>query len=288
MGMKLPGRADLIAALLDRLGTAHPAPAMFSNDEIIDWPDGALDQLVKDGVARPTNRADSIVCPGCEWLCHKPVIVRSTGAGLRAVIRCDEEPSHGPISVSLARLTRHEITAATIAATVARLLNLSAPKPSISGSIFGLGTINGRNGSRDVLLVAQDCSLLLVVGNQREPLAKFLIWGMSGFTIDRAMVVRLANRKDAVRRNSAGQTHVPDRTIQKRNSARTRSRDLALFRRAKEMRDAQNGSWTEIADEIASTQTVGARGRKGISPARVRRIIAKELQRERKNLRSKR
>ena len=174
MAMKMLGRTDLIAALLDRLGTAYPAPAMFSNDEIIDWPDGALDQLVKDGVARPTNRADSIVCPGCEWLCHKPVIVRSTGAGLRAVIRCDEEPSHGPISVSLARLTRHEITVATIAATVARLLNLSAPKPSISGSIFGLGTINGRNGSRDVLLVAQDCSLLLVVGNQREPLAKFL------------------------------------------------------------------------------------------------------------------
>ena len=72
---------DIPAIILERIEVAHPAPALFSAAEIDDWPDGSLDHLRECGILQTAQRAEAIVCPGCSWQCHKPVVEGGGRAG---------------------------------------------------------------------------------------------------------------------------------------------------------------------------------------------------------------
>ena len=58
---------DLPAVLLGRIAQSHPAPAQFARGETDEWPDGTLAALLEAGIVYHANRADVVICPGCEW-----------------------------------------------------------------------------------------------------------------------------------------------------------------------------------------------------------------------------
>ena len=104
----MAARTNVIGILLERIGISYPKPAIFSQLEVDDWPDGILAQLIKWRVLLSAPRADAITCPGCEWHCHAEVVVRVKGDERRAFITCDEEPALGRIPVSLSQLTQYQ------------------------------------------------------------------------------------------------------------------------------------------------------------------------------------
>jgi hypothetical protein len=98
--------SDIPALLVERIEAAHPEPALFSRTETDGWPQGALDHLVDRGFLRLAHRAESVVCPGCEWQCHKAVVVRKAKGSPEplALIDCDEAPDHGHVFIPLRSL----------------------------------------------------------------------------------------------------------------------------------------------------------------------------------------
>src|SRR5262245_30838520 len=144
--------ADISAILVERIEASHPAPALFSAAETDEWPTGVLQHLLTCGVVQLAARARTLLCPGCEWECHKPVVIRTMTAGPRtlAFIACDEEPDHGRISVPLQSLNQYSATLARLSGFIAGLMERGR-KPlqsSPSSASFLLGSIKGRYGFR--------------------------------------------------------------------------------------------------------------------------------------------
>ena len=104
--------ADIASILVERIERSHPAPALFSSAETDEWPAAALDALLECGIVQQEDRAELVWCPGCEWQCHKNVVVRTSHAlqGTEAFITCNEEPDHGRISVPPRSLVQYGAT----------------------------------------------------------------------------------------------------------------------------------------------------------------------------------
>lgn len=270
---------DVPAIIVERIQAAHPARAYFSAGETNDWPVGVLPTLMKQGAIVEADRASAVDCPGCEWQCHKNVEVHKAGSVTRAFVMCDEEPDHGRITVPLVALRRFVTDLRVMSNVIAHSLDIGPPRVSQGLASYALGTIKGRQGTRQILMSIEDAQLVLGVGRQREPMARVLVWGNAGLTVDTQHVSRLADRKE---RAAQQRQYTLDRSRQTARKNTTRQRDRAIARAA-EKRYAQGGmTWTAIAAELAGTAVAP-----GLTDKRVRRIIADQRKLERKNLRSK-
>jgi hypothetical protein len=198
--------ADIPTILTHRIEAAYPAPAHFSAAEIDDWPAGVLNYLSDQGVLQMAERATSLVCPGCEWQCHKTVAVRSSGvrANAQAFIICDEEPDLGRISVAPRHLTQYRTTMAAVCSFIGGSMGLGVPRSSASGGPFLLGSIKGRQGLRQVSIGLSDGQLVLRVGRQTELVVRVLRWTNTSLSIDKPQIQRLANRKEPARPTARG------------------------------------------------------------------------------------
>ena len=274
--------SELLQILFERIASSHPAPAVFARDETDDWPTSAISTLEKAGMLQRTSRANVIVCPECEWQCHKTVVVRTTAdqRSARAFIMCDEAPGLGRVPVELSDLDRHATGLRQISEFVAQALGLGNPQPSATGSSYLLGRIRGRQGERSVRVSLETGLLEIIVGTQEERLCQVIRWSGDALVIDAELVRRLANRKERPR--SSTSTYQPDRSRQRKGARETSIRDRKIVEEALRLRREPSANWTNISGFIATT-TLG----EGLSASRVRKIIY-EQRSARKNSRAKR
>jgi hypothetical protein len=274
-------QADVARILLERIEASHPAPALFSPVETDEWPAKCLSVLVKCGLLKSGGRAESLWCPGCEWQCHKTVVVRTAGAHLRnqAFVTCDEEPGHGRISVPLRSLEQYAATLSGVSGFIAGQMALGPPRSLVAGTWCHLGTIKGRHGPRPLSVGFDAGRLVLRVGRQQESIAQVMNWIGDRLSIDRAHIRRLANRKGAV--TQSGVQRAPDFTLRQERARRTRARYDAIFREAKKRHANRQGNWTAIAAAIAATDLAKAGQGRRLSPATIRRIVTQMRRRER-------
>ena len=121
---------------------------------------------------------------------------------------------------------------------------------------------------------------MLGVGEQRELMSNCIAWGSSGLTLDKAVVSRLANRKETA--SSAGRRQAPDRSVQAQRKRETLKRYRNIYREAMRRRAQGNMTWSAVAREIVGSELAGE-----LTFERVRRIITEQRGLERKNVRSK-
>lgn len=273
---------DILRILIERIEYSHPSPAVFRGDETSEWPEGVQSDLVVTGVlATAGARAKAAVCPGCEEQCIKAAVVRLAGDNARrAFIICDEDADLGRIELPVEALDQYVSSLRSLAAHLARELQLGPVRSPESGSIFVLGTWKGRQGAKPVQISIEDGRLVLGVGRQREPLLNALKWTGSRLAIHRRVVRRLADRKEPEWRS--GGNRLPDNSRQRERARATRSRDAAIFTEAIRLKAGRLPNWTEIAKTISGTE-LGC----GLSEGRIRRIIADCRKNERKFSRAK-
>jgi hypothetical protein len=103
---------DLPQIVLERALAKEP---IFSADEVATWPESLLDQLVSEGVLKPTDNARSVTCDACgdDHVEEVQYIEAPPGSELRAYIWC---PENGRVRVPLERLrcwvvNRHKLPA---------------------------------------------------------------------------------------------------------------------------------------------------------------------------------
>lgn len=269
--------SDIPQIVIERIASAHPQPAHFGYFEICDWPDGVLNELIRAGLLIAADQAQSIVCPGCEWQCHKiPTVRLDAGGRRRAYITCDEEPKNGRIRVHVRSLDQYQSNARRLSECLAGLMGFESARPLASGNCYALGRVNGRHGNRTIGLVIVDAQIDITVGDHREPLLNVLSLSNSGLITDRGVVNRLANRKAKIGRGE----RVSDRSRQRARKRKTLARNAAIYREATKLKRPAN-SWSDVARLIEGTNLAP-----GLSFERIRKIISKKRTAERKKIRS--
>jgi hypothetical protein len=266
------------AIVLERIETSHPARAHFLMTEAEDWPDGSLDALERCGLFQVSDFAEAIVCPGCDWQCHKAISVRKTTEGqVRAYIVCDEEPDLGLTFISDDERCRYHTSLSRLANLIADQLGKESPEAFATGTEFLLGIINGRHGARKVCLTLEDGRLRLRVGRQAVLLVDVLSWDGEDLAIDKTRLRQLAGRKIATPRSTKS-----DRSRQQQRTRTTALRNRAILREANRLRTSNGESWPTIATAIARTNLAKASSGRPLSPDTVRRIVAELQKNERK------
>ena len=267
---------DIPRILIERLEATHPAPAFFDADDTDHWPPGVLQQLLDSKIIQPAPRAVSTTCGGCDWNCNKRVVFRQKPAkgGPHAFVQCNEAPDLGRIHVSIDRLETYRLLAGSLDAAVKAALAtksnalqlVAAPK---------IRMVKGRFGHRQISIQLIGGKLIAVVGRQRDPLVNIMGWE-SGLNIDRARLIRMANRKEFAMKSR--QSYQPDRSKQRAGSRRTSVRDQRIQREAKELMTVGKNQ-TEAAIEIAQMDFIKkpAGQTKAITAARVRRILSEKI-----------
>lgn len=148
-------RNELLERLLalERLDRTEEL-AVFSADEIRQWPDGAHAALIAAGVLQRVPPAQVVACDGCEKNCFKPVHVRMRpdGQGAAAFVTCDEPEDLGRIRVELTRLEQWQARGGVAASALAQALGCSI-SPEMVGRV-------PRQSSRDVAIKAKYYELM--------------------------------------------------------------------------------------------------------------------------------
>ena len=266
---------DIPQILIERIEASHPEPALFDVGEIETWPNDVAAQLCGHLLKR-TNRATSIECDGCDWLCRKPVVVRTApgAGGTRGFILCDEVPNLGRIPVDVDRLKQFSLSIEALRKEIQTWLSskLNRFRPLKSQD---LGIIKARYGDRRVALQMDRGVLHLLIGQNHEPLVNCLKWDL-GLALDLKQLLRFANRKE--QGTSSKNRYTQNRDSQRKRTEQTRRRDAKIARAAKEL-IAKGRNQVQAAAEISRMKFITNPSSPGrpISSRRVRRIIAEKL-----------
>jgi hypothetical protein len=275
--------SEIPLLIVERVEASHPAPALFTQYEIDDWPDGVLKALIRCGVLVPAERAETRLCPGCELQCVKPVVVRAVPklAERRAFILCDEDPALGRIRVNLTGLSQFKTSLALLSRFLATNQKWSTPRSSANGAVFALGQAKGRFGSRQLSIQLDGERLCLKVGDQLCHLATVLRWADDALAVDQAHIMRLLNRKGVTAHGVSH--HIADRTAQTAKRKSTASRDREIYKLATKLKRTPGVNTTMAAEQIAKRLIANSPTGSRLSPNRIRRIITEQAKLEREN-----
>src|ERR1700726_1921632 len=82
----------LLEHIFERLSCADSGQEIFGSDEAVQWPESALEALIKSGLLERAEPAQVIECDGCERNCFMPVHVRPAEGNRPALafISCDK------------------------------------------------------------------------------------------------------------------------------------------------------------------------------------------------------
>ena len=141
-------RDELLEYIVARLGRNEES-AVFSADELRQWPEGAHADLISARVLQRMPPAHVLECDGCERHCFKHVHVRQRpdGQGAAAFITCDEPEDFGRIRVDLTRLEQGQARSGVAALVLAQALGCPVPP--------GLATRVPRQSGRDAAIKAK-------------------------------------------------------------------------------------------------------------------------------------
>ncbi|MDP3498157.1 MAG: hypothetical protein Q8R84_10950 [Candidatus Nitrotoga sp.] len=187
-----------LQVVLERVGYADPAiGAIFFWDEVKDWPAGALDVLVTNGLLQQAQPTAAIECDGCEEKCiNKSVVVYPAQEDKpgRAFIECDERDDMGRVHVDFRRMEQWQTTRGLIAAVLTRLLGLPRVASLTNNSKqWNVGTLKGRVHRRPLTLMADD-GLTLALAGHAVPLLEVLNIQENVLVLDNAALIRLVDK----------------------------------------------------------------------------------------------
>jgi hypothetical protein len=188
--------SDLLESLLERLATAGVAKAIFSADEIGEWPAGALGSLVDAGMLQQAHPASVVECTGCEQNCLMPVHVLTAEDNrvARAFIACDKRDDIGRVPVDMGSLKAWQITGALLAKTVAQLLGFTQPPQyETTDKHWTLGLLKGKQHKCLITLQAGGSFTLSLAGHT-IPLIDVLSFEQNFLTLNKVELIRRADK----------------------------------------------------------------------------------------------
>jgi hypothetical protein len=145
-------RADLFRTLL---AAADVQGALFDHAEVLRWPEGALDDLLRSHLIRPAQTGLTATCPHCDDHHVETVTVveptDETGQP-RYFIWCPESLK---VEVTDEMCRGWTVDLDGLAVSLASALTVSAPKPVVPGRFWRLGRMPWRDTTREVIFAVR-------------------------------------------------------------------------------------------------------------------------------------
>jgi hypothetical protein len=187
--------SGLLERIFERLCRADSGEEIFGADEAAQWPESALEGLIKSGLLERAESARVIECDGCERNCFMPVHVRPAEGNrpARAFMSCDKPEDVGRVPVEMGRLAQWRITGGMLAGAVARLLGfMQAPHEDSMGKRWTLGPLKG-NEYKGEMTLSLESHVKLTVAGQDIPLAHVLTLNRRGLKADKDALPKLVD-----------------------------------------------------------------------------------------------
>jgi len=189
---------DVLVDLLSNLRlTDHST--LIDWDTIQQWPDNALDGLLRSGLLKPAPPAQSLECFGCEKHCFMDAIIlpHNEPTKTRAFIVCDDsemQDQMGRIQIPLERLKQWQASVKQLSVVIAGLLGLENKLTFKSNQTsIKLGMLQSKKGRRWITLNSSTLSLEL--NNHALPVDDVLFFEDEKLMIDHHAINDLLNRE---------------------------------------------------------------------------------------------
>ena len=174
-----------LTELLGRIGARNGESVTVSTEELNQWPAAAVSGLKSQGLLLKARPAKSVVCPGCEQECSRPVHTapRANVPAISFVV-CDRRSDINRVAIPAARLALWRCDAKAVLGFIAACLGLQQTTvlPSVDG-LLPIGMARG-NKRTQMLCLRLDGRLALVVGAGALPLADAIGFENGSFTVD--------------------------------------------------------------------------------------------------------
>lgn len=248
-----------LQVLLERVGSADPVKgAFFFWDEVNAWPVDTLALLKVNGLLKPVQPMNTIVCNGCEENCDMPVVVYPAmeDRPARAFVDCDKRDDIGHVRVNIDRMTQWRCTIDAVCSFIASSLALRrSDKRVVVADLWEIGVAKGLKRSQMLCLQA-DGGLILVAGGGKLPLIDLIEYSDGAYSLDGLLVRQLV---DAA--TTADNRYTPSNAKREARKLDTQAMYAAWqkeYRRL--MKISPNHSVTWYSKQIAKNKTI-ANGR---------------------------
>lgn len=238
----------ILVELLARLESQQGERIFITEDELNIWPNAIVIAMKSYGLITKTLSAKSTLCIGCEQQCTMPVEILINKSGEpRAFVVCDKRSDINRVPIPLNHLELWQLTTDSIAALLAKLLEIPHTKTgNNTESQWEVGIFKGKHHSSHMVLLANSI-LQLVLAGYEIPLIEVLSFDGTSFKIDKQKLTKLVDNPAAGGGNSESAMERKDRLIKRK-------------------RELQNKGHKNFLKIIADEE--------GISDSRVKQLLA--------------
>ncbi|BAZ94063.1 single-stranded DNA-specific exonuclease [Thiohalobacter thiocyanaticus] len=186
---------SVLVELLGRVGAQNGAAILISDHELNGWPAEAVKAMTNSGLMKKARPATSVACPGCERECIMPVhVLTNPGNDPRAFIVCDKRSDINRVPVPAGDLAQWQVSAESIAAVVANLLDLHrSGTGDTDAARWEVGLLKGKKHASHVVLTTEGALTLNLAGHSIE-LTEVLTLEGNNFKVDKRRLTRLVDQ----------------------------------------------------------------------------------------------
>lgn len=180
--------------LLARVGARNGTALLVSDEDLKQWPSAAVAAMKLQKLLARARPASSVICPGCELECIRPVQTVPAGPrGPASFIVCDERSDINRVPIAAERLTQWRCDANAVCGFIAASLGLRcSDQHTADNGMLNIGIVRGEKRSQ-MLCLRTNGDVALVAANDTVPLAEVVSYRDGEYLLDGAMIRRLVD-----------------------------------------------------------------------------------------------
>ena len=188
---------DLLTEVLNRIAQTHNNTAVFTTQELNQYPETALSALKSQKLLIPATPAVDTQCPGCEEQCTRPVHKNThpvTGQ-LSLFVVCDLRTDTHHVPIDSDQLTQWVCHPHSVCAFIAKGLGIRfSRKKANTSKLWEIGYLS-KDKKGQILKLKAENELHLIAGDRQIPLADTIDYDGAAFFLDPNTIYPLINSK---------------------------------------------------------------------------------------------
>ena len=188
---------DLLTEVLNRIAQTHNNTAVFTTQELNQYPETALSALKSQKLLIPATPAVDTQCPGCEEQCTRPVHKHThpvTGQ-LSLFVVCDLRTDTHHVPIDSDQLTQWVCHPHSVCAFIAKGLGIRfSRKKANTSKLWEIGYLS-KDKKGQILKLKAENELHLMAGDRQIPLADTIDYEDATFFLKQNSIYPLLNSK---------------------------------------------------------------------------------------------
>ena len=135
---------DAFIELLARVAAERSKIVLISDTELNDWPIASVMAMKSQKLITKAPPATSVICPGCEKACSRPVYTLPDPTHPEFFVVCHKRSDVNRVEISSESLSQWQCSADTIAGFIANSLSINLSRQRLSErGILEIGLFTG-------------------------------------------------------------------------------------------------------------------------------------------------